>query len=252
MKKIVLSLMAAFLFAVEWMSCKVNDYPSNSHPISHELWDGLTKKFASKDGKVNYNGFIQDSVQFNSYLALLKNNHPNDKNWNEQEQLAYWINAYNAFTVELILQNYPLTSIQDIAGNIPMINSPWDLKFFKIGGIEFDLNTIEHEILRKHFEEPRIHFAICCASLSCPKLRNEAYEAGQLANQLDEQAEAFINNSDKNIITASEIKLSKIFSWFESDFTKHESIISYIQQYHSEINEDVDIEYMEYNWALNE
>jgi Protein of unknown function, DUF547 len=133
-----------------------------------------------------------------------------------------------------------------------MINSPWDLKFFKIGEIEFDLNTIEHEILRKHFEEPRIHFAISCASFSCPKLRNEAYEAGQLDIQLEDQAHAFINNPDKNIITASKIKLSKIFSWYESDFTKHESIISQIQQYHSEINEDVDIEYMEYNWALNE
>jgi Protein of unknown function, DUF547 len=220
--------------------------------ITHELWDALLIKYVGSDGKVNYNGFNQSRDSLLLYLKLLSDNPPNSTTWTEQEQISYWINAYNAFTVDLILRYYPLESIQDIAGDIPMINSPWDLKFFRIGGVEFDLNAIEHEILRKQFEEPRIHFAINCASVSCPDLRNEAYDAERLDTQLDEQARSFINNSDKNIFSPAEIKLSKIFSWFKGDFETHGTVISFIQQYRPEVREGVRIKYMDYNWSLNE
>jgi Protein of unknown function, DUF547 len=220
--------------------------------VTHELWDKLLKKNVKPDGRVNYKGFEQKRDSLLLYLELLSDNPPNPKTWTEQEQLAYWINAYNAFTVELILRNYPIASIKDIGGSIPMINSPWDLKFFMIGDVKFDLNTIEHVILRGQFEEPRIHFAINCASISCPDLRNEAFVAERLDQQLEEQARTFINNADKNIITATELKLSRLFSWFKSDFTKNKSIISYIQQYHPAQIENVSIGYLDYNWALNE
>ena len=177
MKNIVIALLV-FVFALEWMGCKVSNYPSDSHPVSHEIWNGLVQKYASKDGKVNYKGFIQDSVLFNKYLTILKNNHPNDKNWNEAEQLAYWINAYNAYTVKLIIDNYPLKSIKDIKKGLPFINSVWDIKFIKIEGATYDLNNIEHSILRTKYNEPRIHFAINCASFSCPNLRPEAFHRG--------------------------------------------------------------------------
>ncbi len=253
MKKIVLSLMAAFLLAIEWMSCKINDYPSNSFPISHELWDGLLKKYASKDGKVNYKGFLQDSVQFNAYLTLLKSNHPNNKHWNEQERLAYWINAYNAFTVKLIVDYYPVKSIKHIKKGLPFINSVWDIKFIKIEGATYDLNNIEHSILRTKFNEPRIHFAINCASVSCPDLRNEAYTPEQLQDQLSEQAKLFLNNPSKNKITTQKIELSSIFSWFRKDFKKNGSLIDFLNIYApTEIDQNAEIDYLDYDWNLNE
>ena len=172
---------------------------SNAATMNHDNWTVLLQKYVTQNGQVNYKGFIEDKVLFQGYLDELTQ-HPPANNWDDNEKLAYWINAYNAFTVKLIIDHYPLKSIKNISEGLPMIDSPWDIKFFKIGNLDFDLNTIEHEILRKKFNEPRIHFAINCASFSCPKLRNEAFTASQLETQLEEQAHTFINNSDKNII----------------------------------------------------
>jgi len=223
----------------------------NTNPITHETWTVLLQKWVAVEGNVNYKGFIKDKIELEKYLALLSNNPPGN-NWSEEEQLAYWINAYNAFTVKLIIDNYPLKSIKSIVDGLPMINSSWDIKFFKIGETDFDLNTIEHEILRKQFVEPRIHFAINCASFSCPRLRNEAFEALQLENQLEDQTYAFINNPDKNIIDKESTRLSKIFSWFESDFTKTEPLTTFIKKYQPVFNEEAKIQYLAYSWKLNE
>jgi hypothetical protein len=203
-----------------------------------------------KSGHVNYQGFIKDKNEFQQYLNALSKTGPG-KNWTEAEELAYWINAYNAFTVKLIIDHYPLKSIKDISSGLPMINSPWDIKFFKIGNVDFDLNTIEHEILRKQFDEPRIHFAINCASFSCPILRNEAYITDKLDEQLEEQAIRFIQNPDKNIIDERQTLLSSIFSWFEKDFTKKESLKTYLKKYHPGINDQLHIRFMDYDWSLN-
>ena len=225
---------------------------SNSVPISHSGWNTLVAKNVSQKGQVNYKGFIDDKTLLDEYLNLLSENPP-AKNWSEKEQLAYWINAYNAFTVKLIIDHYPVKTIKQLGGAVTMVNSAWDIKFFKIGGIDFDLNTIEHQILRKNYNEPRIHFAINCASFSCPRLRNEAFEAAQLDIQLDDQAKQFINNSDKNIITTEGVKLSKIFDWFKSDFIKTETLISFLQKYTDvELSESMEIEYLDYIWSLNE
>ncbi len=219
--------------------------------MTHEAWTNLLKRNVTTLGKVNYKGFIEAKDSLDLYLNELTT-HPPGKNWNEADQLAYWINAYNAFTVKLIIDHYPLKSIKDIGGNYPMINSSWDIKFFKIGEVDFDLNTIEHAILRKKFSEPRIHFAINCASFSCPKLRNEAFEAAQLEQQLEEQTIFFINNSDKNLITKKANQLSQIFEWFESDFNKNTSISALLTKHHSKFNPKNKIEYLEYDWTLNE
>src|SRR5690606_7886580 len=127
------------------------------------------KKHVAPNGLVNYNGFKQDKQQLDLYLKLLQAGVPDPDKWSKEEQLAYWINAYNAFTIKLIIDNYPLKSIKDLNSTIaiPTINSIWDDKFFSLGGQKFSLNMIEHGILRKDFDEPRIHFAINCASISC-------------------------------------------------------------------------------------
>ncbi|MEM1124813.1 MAG: DUF547 domain-containing protein, partial [Bacteroidota bacterium] len=235
--------------------------------INHALFDSLLQKHVSEDGFVNYKGFIRDSVQMNEYLTLLKNNHPNKKNWSKDEQLAYWINAYNAFTVKLIMNHYPVESIKDIKSGIGFINSVWDIKFFKIEGQEYDLNNIEHSIIRKQFNEPRIHFAVNCASYSCPRLRNEAYTAKNLEIQLDDQARTFFNDERKNkIVSEDQIVLSSLLKWYSTDFTqkgifsrlfggsgRSKKLIGFVNPYvETTINEEAEVTFMEYSWALNE
>ncbi len=225
---------------------------SNTSTLNHEDWHTLLQKNVTDSGSVNYSGFQKNNILFEKYLNDLTLQPPGN-NWSDKEKIVYWINAYNAFTVKLVLDHYPIKSIKDIGDGLPMINSPWDLKFFKIGEIQFDLNTIEHEILRKQFNEPRIHFAINCASISCPKLRNEAFVVEQLENQLEDQARQFINNPNKNLIKEEKMLLSKIFNWFASDFKKEKSVIAFIQAYTDiTLSENIDIEYLDYDWNLNE
>ncbi len=219
--------------------------------IDHEIWTNLLQKHVDRLGKVNYQGFAKDQVKLSTYLNELSENPPGSS-WTKDEKITYWINAYNAFTVQLILDHYPVHSIKEIAKGVPMINSPWDLKFFKIGGVDFDLNTIEHEILRKQFNEPRIHFSINCASVSCPILRNEAYRAKDLNEQLNDQTDIFINDRSRNIINKNETKISKIFSWFESDFGSKANVLLFIKQYNRELEIENKIEYLDYNWNLND
>lgn len=248
-------------------SCGVNPVKSTSKPISHAVFDSLLQKHVTSEGAVNYKGFIQDSIQLNSYLTLLKNNHPNKKNWSNDEQLAYWINAYNAFTVKLIIDYYPVKSIKDIKNGIGFVNSVWDIKFIKIEGQEYDLNNIEHSIIRKQFKEPRIHFAVNCASYSCPSLRSEAFVANRLEAQLDEQTRAFFNDERKNkIISEDKIILSSLLKWYSTDFTnkgilsrifggkgRSKNLINFVNPYvKTEISKDAEIKFMEYRWDLNE
>ena len=235
-------------------SCRVQDYASNSRPVTHEIWDSLLQEHVSPEGWVDYPGFIRDSSRFNRYLSLLEGNHPNDKHWSRDERLAYWINAYNAFTVKLIVDHYPVASIKDIKNGIPFVNTVWDIKFIHIEKATYDLNNIEHGILRPKFNEPRIHFAINCASISCPKLSNRAYTADKLDEQLTQAARDFLSDEAKNKLSKGKVQLSKIFSWYGGDFKKNgNSIIEYINQYApAQVNTDAEIEYLDYDWGLNE
>ena len=179
--------------------------------------------------------------------------HPNEQNWSKEEQLAYWINAYNAFTIKLILDHYPVKSIKEIGGIIPFVNSSWDIRFIHIENQTYDLNNLEHGILREHFEEPRIHFAINCASISCPSLRNEAYTAQNLEDQLNEQAIAFLNNPAKNKLEGDPIRVSRIFQWFRGDFVKNGNLVEFLNRYApTQIEAQVDVKYLKYDWRLNE
>ena len=235
--------------------------------VDHSIFDNLLKKHVTPKGTVNYKGFIQDSTQFYLYLSLLQNNHPDKKTWSKAEQMTYWINAYNAFTVKLIIDNYPTKSIKDIKSGIPFINSVWDMKFINIEDKTYDLNNIEHDILRKEFDDPRIHFAINCASYSCPRLRNEAFFINQLETQLEDQTREFFNDKRKNdIISKDKIILSSIMKWYSTDFTnkgiiswifggsgRSENLIKFVNPYVDvDISEDAEVEFMDYRWDLNE
>ena len=252
---LILILLFSFLNTSCLSGIKFQNIESDSKPITHEIFNELLKKHVSTEGKVNYKGFLADKQKFDSYLDLLREGHPNDKNWSKDEQLTYWINAYNAFTIDLILQHYPVESILKIGGliKIPGIASAWDIKFVEIEGHTYALNELEHEILRKEFNEPRIHFAIVCASVSCPNLRNEAYTSSKINEQLHDQSLKFVNDLSKNKITINSTQLSKIFDWFKEDFTKSGSIIDFLNQYSTvKISPKAKTSFLDYNWNLNE
>jgi len=210
---------------------------------SHSQWDQLLRQYVTADGKVNYAGFKKDEAALNAYLEALRQN-PVQSNWSRNEKMAYWINAYNAFTVKLIVDNYPVSSIRDLhKGN------PWDVKWIKLDGKNYSLNNIEHDILRAKYDDARIHFAVNCAAKSCPPLLNRAFLPDKLSSQLDQQAKAFINDRAYNAISANSVAISKIFEWYAGDF---DNIISYLNKYSdTRINSNATVKYKNYDWALN-
>ena len=210
----------------------------------HDIWDSELKKYVDKEGNVNYRLWKKNSKLLETYLINLENNPPINQ-WTKNDSLAFFINAYNAVTVKLILDNYPLRSIKDLI-------IPWWLKRFKLNSEKITLNFIEHKILRK-MDDPRIHFAINCASRSCPKLQNVAYYSHKLEDHLNEAASEFINDQTKNKINANRLMLSKIFSWFKDDFGNRIQLLKFVNKYSKiKILENARIEYLNYDWNLNE
>ncbi|MEC3906818.1 DUF547 domain-containing protein [Tamlana sp. 2201CG12-4] len=210
----------------------------------HKTWEELLQKHVSNNGAVNYNGFKSDRIKLNHYFKALDAAFPN-KNSSKAYQLAYWINAYNAFTVDLILRHYPVNSIKDI-------KDPWGQRYWKLGEKWYNLNDIEHQILRK-MDEPRIHFAIVCASYSCPKLQNYAFVASNLEDQLTLATKVFLNDHSKNNISENSIELSKIFQWFAKDFKQNGSLIDFLNQYSDiKISDKAKKRFKDYDWNLNE
>lgn len=248
--RLIFALCALLLF----VGCVgVDPIQSDSKPVSHAPWTALLQKHVDEQGKVDYKGFIADSTALNEYLALLSAHHPNDSHWTDDEQLAYWINAYNAFTIQLIMRHYPVASIRDIAGSFPFINSAWDVKFIAIEGQKYHLNNIEHGIIRDQFVEPRIHFALVCAAVACPKLQREAFVPARLDTQLESATIDFLNDATKNHITPERAELSKILDWYGGDFTDvAPSLRAYVNRYSAtKLKEDAEIGFMDYDWALN-
>ncbi|MEQ9423134.1 MAG: DUF547 domain-containing protein [Cyclobacteriaceae bacterium] len=222
--------------------------------VSHQLFDEILKTYVNENGWVDYKKLKANRSQLTEYLNVLKNHHP-EETWSRNEKLAYWINAYNAFTLELIVEKYPVESIKDIGSwlQIPFVNTPWDIKFIEISDEKYDLNNIEHDILRDELNEPRIHFAIVCASYSCPKLSRDAFVPEKIQEQLDVAAVSFLNDPKRNQMDKQNPKVSKIFSWFGGDFKKETSLIGYLNKYSNvKISEGADVDFLDYDWRLND
>lgn len=236
--------------------------PSKLFMQENHLYTSLLKKYL-KNGFVDYENLKEDK-RFNQYLEKLLLTDPDELT--RKEKLAFWINAYNAFTLQIVCKNYPIESITDLNTGGKIISyvfskTVWDTEYLIINNKKYSLNDIEHNILRK-MNEPRIHFAIVCASISCPKLRNEAYVSGKIESQLNDQANLFINDTTKNSfdLKSRKAELSKIFDWFEEDFgNTDEKVLKFIADYlpkilKNDINENSEkweIDYKEYNWKLN-
>ncbi|MDC6351210.1 DUF547 domain-containing protein [Zeaxanthinibacter sp. PT1] len=210
----------------------------------HMSWQYLLNNYVNAEGNVNYAGMKKEIAVLDTYLKVLAENAPLDES-TQEEKLSYYINLYNAATVKLILDNYPLKSIKDL-------RDPWNRKWISIGDKKVSLAHIENEVLRK-MDEPRIHFAINCASLSCPALARDAFRPGTMEKQLQEATLSFIRDSQYNSIQSEKLNISRIFDWYKEDFTNNGSLIDYLNRYSKvEINDKATVSYKDYNWKLND
>jgi hypothetical protein len=214
--------------------------PSNLH----EAFDQFLSEFVATDGSVNYAGIKKSPGKLNTYLKTLESN-PVQSSWSKNKKLAYWINAYNAFTIKRIIDNYPLKSIMDLDGG-----KTWDVKWIKLGDKVYSLNQIEHEIIRPQFKDARIHFAVNCAAKSCPPLYNKAYTEENVNRYLEKRTIQFINNASYNQISNKVVEISKIFEWYQEDFGE---LKDYLNKYlkDKEVSKKVTVTFKEYNWSLN-
>ena len=242
---------------------------------SHAAWTALLRKHVrlvrgGQATQVAYAGLKTDRAALKVYLDSLSAVTPATfAGWTQAERQAFLINAYNAFTVELILTRYPdLTSIRDLGG---LLSSPWKPKWIGLLGGKVSLDDIEHAMLRKRgdYDDPRVHFAVNCASIGCPALREEAFVAARLDAQMDEQTLRFLSDRTRNRFNAQRgrLELSKIFDWYGEDFRLgHRGINSlpgFAARYAEQLADapadreriraaGVDIAHTDYDWALND
>ena len=212
------------------------------------LFNDLLQKHVTTDGIVDYKSFKADETKLDNFISYLEKTTP-ESSWSENKQKAFWINAYNAYTIKLILKNYPLKSIMNIKEKG---KSAWKIPFAKVGGKTYTLDHIEHEILRKKLFDPKIHVGVNCASGSCPKLGNMAFTEENVEAELTKLMKAFVNDSTRNKLSKKKVQISEIFNWFKGDFTKNGSVIDYLNKYSdTEISKKARISYLKYDWTLN-
>ncbi len=227
----------------------------------HQAWDQDLRKHVDDAGQVDYNDWLKDTAALDTYLRWLARTDASALSSNGQ--LAYWINAYNAFTVKLILDHYPVKSIKDIPKR-------WEAEAWEAGGKRYSLNQIEHEILRSDFQEPRIHFAIVCASIGCPDLWNRAFTEDGVDQQLQDASTRFFQ-SPKHIRFEKKkgafgketetLYLSSILKWFEEDFTENGKapIERFVTRFAPrpmvkqifQAGDALKIKHLDYDWDLN-
>ncbi len=200
--------------------------------------------------RVNYELLIERRGELDAYLEQLSSiTRKEFDEFSESQQLAFLINTYNGFQLKQVIDNYPIKSIKDVGS---FFSSPWSKEFFSLFDEPASLDHVEHSLIRKLFKEPRIHFAVNCASISCPPLANEAYQAGKLEAQLESAAFNFLQDKQANYLDGETAYVSKIFSWYEEDFT--EGVVAFVARYWSSLPVDlneVDVKYTAYNWSLN-
>lgn len=235
----------------------------------HAVWDGLLRKYVAwVDGghasRVDYRALAVDHAHLRAYLVGVSAVSRRDfDTWSRERRLAFLINAYNAFTVELVLTRYPdLASIRDLGS---LLRSPWKKRFIALFGGEVSLDDIEHGLIRARgvFDEPRIHMAVNCASIGCPALRPEAFIAERLEAQLEDGVGRFLSDRTRNRADAKGLHVSKIFDWYGADFAaKAGSVARWLAPYAESLSDDartrealraarLDPDFLDYDWSLN-
>ena len=221
--------------------------------VDYSIYTDLLHKYVH-NGVVDYAGFQKEQVRLDEFLSILENT--GLRSLNRDELMAFYINLYNAWTIKLILTEYPgIKSIRDIGS---IFTNPWKLVIVRAGGKVLHLDNVEHDILRPQFKDPRVHFAVNCASKSCPPLISEPYTGARLQTQLQENAIKFINNPKFNYMKGNVLFVSKIFKWFSEDFNNGD-IIGFVKQYArgvfkkrlDALDAELELEFLDYDWSLN-
>ncbi len=241
----------------------------------HPLWHSILQKnvhliINGTASQVDYKNIKNNSTSLDNYLKLLTSINRDEFNeWSKNEQKSFLINAYNAFTIQLVLSEYPdLDSIKDIGS---FFTNPWKKKFFTLLGKKRSLDDLEHNILRKEgvYDDPYIHVALVCASIGCPALRNEAYTAEKIEQQLTDSMQRFLSDKQRNRYNpkSQSLEVSKIFDWYKQDFTQgHRGLFSLndlFSIYFKELTDNkegqekiramtIKIDYLDYDWNLND
>jgi Protein of unknown function, DUF547 len=244
MKRLVAFTILFLLFTSNMVFAFDHSYQNLNNLLSTHVVDGL----------VDYESFKADQSILDNYLKEVSKITTRDyDSWSNDQQLTFLINLYNATTIKLIIDHYPIDSIRDI-GNV--FKGPWKQNVVPLFGKMISLDRLEHKMIRKEFDEPRIHFALVCAAMGCPRLLSGAYQADKIDRQLENRTATFITNSlfknrydpDRNILY-----ISPIFKWYKRDFVAHSgSIRSYIKKYIPKVDDKTKIIYTEYDWGLNE
>lgn len=220
--------------------------------VDNSVYAALLEKYV-KEGVVDYQGFKNEESKLDQYLKVLEKT--DSSKLSRNEQFAFYINAYNAWTIKLILSGYPgVKSIKELGS---IFKSPWKKRLARIDGDVVTLDHIEHDILRPKYKDPRVHFAINCASKGCPPLRSEPYRGDILDQQLDEMARAFINDPKRNRLEGKTLYVSRIFKWFKEDFD--DDIAGFFLKYaQGDLKKalesrrgEIEIDYLSYDWSLN-
>jgi hypothetical protein len=209
----------------------------------YKSWNSFLTKYVLDDGKVNYTAISQNKNELDQVISDVSKIQSSSLT-SKDEQLAYWINIYNIYTIKLIIDNYPITSIKNLDNG-----KTWDIKRITLQGKKYSLNDIENNIIRPTFKDARIHFAVNCGAKSCPPLHNRAFTGKTLNSQLDQLAKKFINNKSFMTLSPGKITISKIFEWYKTDFN---NIIAFINKYSTiKVNNNAQILYQTYDWSLN-
>ena len=224
-------------------------------PVDHSLYADLLTKYV-KEGVVDYQGFKSEEKKLDEYLKLLEGTDTSELL--RDEQLAFYINAYNATTIKFILSAYPgIKSIWDLGSRIIKWKSPFRKKIVRIEGKTISLDDLEHGMIRPRFKEARVHFAVNCASRSCPPLISEPYQGSVLDQQLTASTRAFINNPEQNYLEGNMLYVSKIFKWFGGDFNN--DVLGFFIRFAQEEmqgkliarRDKTKVKYLDYDWSLN-
>ncbi len=253
MLRLVVGLM--FFMHIAWCFGETGTHLKATFDHSHDAFTQVLQKVVHPQGRasrVDYRQLTQDPDRLSTYLATLSSVSQQQFNgFTKPQQLAFLINAYNGYQLKLVIDNYPIGSIKDV-GNF--FRSPWDIEFFQLFGDDASLNLIEHGMIREQFNEPRIHFAVNCASISCPPLQRVAFQAVQLDEQLEAATVNFLNDESVNRVdpNSNRLLVSKIFDWYGEDFDDVTAFILSKMQGVESSNQAFKLDYLDYDWGLNQ
>ncbi|WP_152981572.1 DUF547 domain-containing protein [Hymenobacter sp. AT01-02] len=215
-----------FLFMLPCFAAQADD--NNALELLHEPWNALLMQHSTLDGHVDYQGMLEEEDKLLDYLLSLRKVNPRNPAWSSNDAKAFWLNTYNAAATYLVLQYYPISSINDIrVKTVGGQKSPWDAPVVEVGGQSYSLNQIERQMLTAQFHDPRVHFGLLYTAASAPAPLAEAYDGTRINQQLDAQARRFINDPTFNQLASGQVQVSGLFDAYSAEFgTETASLLS--------------------------